>query len=72
MGGEQILDPLAEGGVVAAGLIEVRGPLGRVGPFEGLGEEGHQSGVVVGHGFTSGSGFSLTMTAWRGERTASR
>ena len=42
VGGEQRLDPPAEGGVIPARAVQVGGPRGRVGPFEGFGEDGHQ------------------------------
>ena len=61
MGGQQRLDPPAEGGIARTGAVQVGGPVGRVGPLEGFGEEGHQSGVGVGHGFTSGLGSPLPM-----------
>ncbi len=53
VGGQQRLDPPAEGGVIPTGTVQVGGPRGRVGPFEGFGEDGHQAGVGVGHRFIS-------------------
>ena len=61
MGGQQRLDPTTEGGIVLTGAVQVGRSVGRVGPFKGFGEEGHQSGVGVGHGLTSGLGFPLPM-----------
>jgi hypothetical protein len=57
--GQQRLDAPAQGSVAAAGTLQVSGPPGRIGLFEGFGEDRHQAGVRVRHGIPSGTGFIL-------------
>ncbi len=49
MGSQQRLDSPAEDCVIPTGAVQVGGPRGRVGPFEGFEENGHQLRVVFGH-----------------------
>ena len=48
-------NPPAEGDIALTDTVQVRGPVGRIGPFESVGEDGHQLGVGVGHRVTSGA-----------------
>src|SRR5262249_51299783 len=66
MGGEQRLDSLPKRGVVLTSSVQVGSPRDRVSPFERLGEDGHQVGIVVGHRFTSESGFLTQCPVWTG------
>ena len=49
------LRPAAEIGIIPTDAIEVSGPRGRIGPFQGFGDDGHHLRVIRGHQFVSWS-----------------
>ena len=51
--GEQRFDLRAEIGIIPADAIEVSGPRGWIGPFQGFGDDGHHLRVIRGHQFVS-------------------